>query len=98
MQGKLGAYHLNAVDTVRQWQVVGCVTTICERDLPVLEAMLHQFPHSGLSLRQRIGVSESEGGAVLGMETLDAPFMVTSFRQLVRNVRVGLLFCLSAGC
>jgi hypothetical protein len=43
--GKPGVYHLNAVDTVTQWQVVGCVQTICERDLiPVLEAMLHQFP------------------------------------------------------
>jgi hypothetical protein len=38
-------YHINAVDTVTQWEVVGCVATICERDLiPVLEAMLHQFP------------------------------------------------------
>jgi transposase InsO family protein len=43
--GKPGVYHLNAVDTVTQWQVVGCVETICERDLiPVLEAILHQFP------------------------------------------------------
>jgi transposase InsO family protein len=30
---------------VTQWQVVGCVETISERHLlPVLEAMLHQFP------------------------------------------------------
>jgi hypothetical protein len=43
--GKPGVYHINAVDTVTQWEVVGCVATICERDLiPVLEAMLHQFP------------------------------------------------------
>lgn len=43
--GKAGLYHLNAVDTVTQWQVVGCVETICEHHLvPVLEAMLHQFP------------------------------------------------------
>jgi len=33
------------VDTVTQWQVVGCVETISERHIkPVLEAMLHQFP------------------------------------------------------
>jgi len=33
------------VDTVTQWQIVGCVETISERHLkPVLEAMLHQFP------------------------------------------------------
>jgi hypothetical protein len=43
--GKPGVYHINAVDTVTQWEVVGCVATIGERDLiPVLEAMLHQFP------------------------------------------------------
>lgn len=43
--GKPGLYHINAVDTVTQWQVVGCVETISERHLlPVLEAMMHQFP------------------------------------------------------
>lgn len=43
--GERGVYHLNAVDTVTQWQVVGGTETISERHLiPVLEAMLHQFP------------------------------------------------------
>jgi hypothetical protein len=43
--GKPGVYHINAVDTVTQWQVLGCVETIAELHLiPVLEAMLHQFP------------------------------------------------------
>src|SRR5450631_482837 len=43
--GESGVYHINAVDTVTQWQVVGCVETICENHLvPVLESMLHQFP------------------------------------------------------
>lgn len=43
--GAKGIYHLNAVDTVTQWQVVGAVKTISEAHLlPVLEAMLHQFP------------------------------------------------------
>lgn len=43
--GQAGLHHINAVDTVTQWQVVGCVETISERHLiPVLEAMLHQFP------------------------------------------------------
>ena len=33
------------MDTVTQWQIVGCVETLSERHLkPVLEAMLHQFP------------------------------------------------------
>ena len=43
--GQAGVYHINAVDTVTQWEVVGCTETISERHLiPVLEAMLHQFP------------------------------------------------------
>jgi hypothetical protein len=43
--GQPGVYHLNAVDTVTQWEVLGCTETISERHLiPVLEAILHQFP------------------------------------------------------
>ena len=43
--GAKGVYHINAVDTVTQWQVVGCASKISEQFLlPVLEAMLHQFP------------------------------------------------------
>jgi transposase InsO family protein len=38
-------YHINAVDTVTQWQVVGCTSKISEAYLlPVLEAVLAQFP------------------------------------------------------
>jgi transposase InsO family protein len=44
-QGAKGVYHINAVDAVTQWQVVGCVERINEQFLmPVLEAVLHQFP------------------------------------------------------
>jgi transposase InsO family protein len=43
--GVKGVYHINAVDAVTQWQVVGCVGRINEQHLlPVLKAMLHQFP------------------------------------------------------
>lgn len=43
--GEKGVYHINAVDTVTQWQVIGCTSKISEQFLiPVLEAMLHQFP------------------------------------------------------
>jgi len=44
-EGAKGVYHINAVDAVTQWQVVGCATRISEAYLqPVLEAILHQFP------------------------------------------------------
>ncbi len=47
--GKAGLYHITAVDTVTQWQVIGCVETISERHLlPVL--------------RQRFGVRQLSGG------------------------------------
>jgi transposase InsO family protein len=45
LDGVKGVYHINAVDAVTQWQVVGCVSRISEQFLlPVLEVMLHQFP------------------------------------------------------
>jgi len=44
-EGAKGVYHINAVDAVTQWQVVGCAEKISERYLlPVLEAVLAQFP------------------------------------------------------
>jgi transposase InsO family protein len=43
--GIKGVYHINAVDEVTQWQVVSAVAQISEAALlPVLEAMLRQFP------------------------------------------------------
>jgi transposase InsO family protein len=43
--GAKGVYHINAVDAVTQWQVVGCVSRISEAYLqPVLAAVLAQFP------------------------------------------------------
>jgi transposase InsO family protein len=43
--GNKGVYHINAVDAVTQWQVVGCASKISEAYLlPVLKAVLAQFP------------------------------------------------------
>jgi len=43
--GAKGVYHINSVDAVTQWEIVGCVSKISERHLlPVLEAMLYQYP------------------------------------------------------
>jgi hypothetical protein len=45
LEGTKGVYHVNAVDEVTQWQVVGATAYISEAWLiPVLEAMLRQFP------------------------------------------------------
>ena len=43
--GEKGVYHINAVDEVTQWEVVGATPRISEAYLePVLEQMLRQFP------------------------------------------------------
>jgi len=45
LDGIKGVYHINAVDEVTQWQVIGATPQISEAWLiPVLEAMLAQFP------------------------------------------------------
>jgi transposase InsO family protein len=45
LEGVKGVFHINAVDEVTQWQVVGATAQISEAYLlPVLETMLAQFP------------------------------------------------------
>lgn len=40
-----GVYHINLVDEVTQWQIVGCVEGISEKFmLPLLEDLIAQFP------------------------------------------------------
>ena len=43
--GRPGPYHINAVDTVTQWEVVGCCQTLSEKELRTMVAvLLEQFP------------------------------------------------------
>jgi transposase InsO family protein len=45
LDGVKGLYHINAVDEVTQWEVAGSAAHISEAHLlPVLEAILEQFP------------------------------------------------------
>lgn len=45
LEGVKGLYHINAVDEVTQWQVVGATPYISEAWLlPLLQSMLEQFP------------------------------------------------------
>jgi len=42
---KKGVYHINVVDEITQWEIVGSVEAISERFLqPLLEDLLNQFP------------------------------------------------------
>ena len=62
LDGPKGVYHINAVDEVTQWQVVGATAQISEAWLvPVLEAHAGavSVPHPRLSLRQRQRVHQS---------------------------------------
>jgi len=44
-EGEKGVYHINSVDAVTQWEVVGCAAKISEHFLvPVLDDMLEEFP------------------------------------------------------
>jgi hypothetical protein len=44
-EGQKSVYHINVVDEVTQWEVLGCVPKITEHYLiPVLEGILAQFP------------------------------------------------------
>jgi transposase InsO family protein len=44
-EGLKGIYHINAVDAVTPWEIAGGTAKISEAYLlPVLEALLHQFP------------------------------------------------------
>jgi len=73
--GNKGVYHINAVDAVVQWEVIGCASKISERYLmPVLEAILHQFPYRVLGFHSDNG-SEFINRRVAGMlEKLLAEF------------------------
>ena len=45
LDGSQGVFHINAVDEVTQWEILGAVPHISEAFLlPVLQAMLEQFP------------------------------------------------------
>ena len=55
-QGNKGVYHINAVDEVTQWEIVGATPYISEAWLiPVLEAMVEQFPFAILGFHSDNG-------------------------------------------
>jgi len=87
--GNKGVYHINAVDAVVQWEVIGCTSKISERYLlPVLEAILHQFPYPILGFHSDNG-SEYINGRVAGMlEKLLAEFTKSRANRTQDNALV----------
>ncbi|MGH9583413.1 MAG: integrase [Bryobacteraceae bacterium] len=67
LDGVKGVYHINAVDEVTQWQVVGVAAQIGETwPTPVLEAILAQFPFRVLGFHSDNG-SEFINRSVAGL-------------------------------
>jgi len=45
LEGEKGVYHINTIDEVTQWEILGCVERINEHHLvPVLLEILRQYP------------------------------------------------------
>ncbi len=45
LEGEKGVYHINTIDEVTQWEILGCVERINEHHLvPVLVELLRQYP------------------------------------------------------
>lgn len=73
--GAKGAYHINAVDTVTQWQVVGCASKISEAYLlPVLQVVLAQFPFVVLGFHVDNGSEYINHGVANLLKKLHAEF------------------------
>jgi transposase InsO family protein len=73
--GAKGVYHINAVDAVTQWQVVGCASKISETYLlPVLQAVLAQFPFAVLGFHVDNGSEYINHRVAKMLEKLHAEF------------------------
>lgn len=56
MEREKGVYHINIVDEVTQWEIVGCVERISEDYLlPLLEDLLAQFPFTVINFHSDNG-------------------------------------------
>jgi transposase InsO family protein len=87
--GEKSVYHINAVDEITQWEVLGCVPKISELYLiPVLTAMLTQFPFRVLGFHSDNG-SEYVNDVVAGLlEKLRAEFTKSRPRRSNDNALV----------
>ena len=87
--GAKGVYHINAVDAVTQWQVVGCVGRISEQFLlPVLEAMLHQFPFRILGFHSDNGSEYVNHGVAKLLQSLLIEFTKSRANRTQDNALV----------
>jgi len=82
-------YHINAVDEVTQREVLGCVPKMSEHHLiPVLEAMLDQFPFRVLGFHSDTGSEYVNDPLAELFETLRAEFTKSRPRRSKDNALV----------
>jgi transposase InsO family protein len=87
--GEKSVYHINAVDEVTQWEVLGCTPKISERYLiPVLQAMLDQFPFPILGFHSDNGSEYVNDPVATLLEKLHAEFTKSRPRRSNDNALV----------
>jgi len=87
--GEKSVYHINAVDEVTQWEVLGCVPKISEHFLaPVLESMLEQFPFPIRGFHSDNGSEYVNGTVAELLEKLRAEFTKSRPRRSNDNALV----------
>jgi len=87
--GEKSVYHINAVDEVTQWEVLGCVPKISEHFLaPVLESMLEQFPFPIRGFHSDNGSEYVNGTVAELLEKLHAEFTKSRPRRSNDNALV----------
>jgi len=87
--GEKSVYHINAIDEVTQWEVLGCVPKISEHYLiPVLQAMLDQFPFRILGFHSDNGSEYVNDPVATLLEKLRAEFTKSRPRRSNDNALV----------
>jgi hypothetical protein len=87
--GSTGLYFINAVDTETQWQIVGCVSAISENHLiPVLEAILHQFPFRILGFHSDNGSEFINHRVARMLQKMHAEFTKSRSHKSADNAQV----------
>lgn len=87
--GQKSVYHINAVDEITQWEVLGCTAKISEHYLiPVLQAMLRQFPFRVLGFHSDNGSEYVNDPVASLLEKLRAEFTKSRPRRSNDNALV----------
>ncbi|MBD3161759.1 MAG: DDE-type integrase/transposase/recombinase [Candidatus Eisenbacteria bacterium] len=89
LDGKKGVYHINTVDEVTQYEIVGCVERISESHLvPLLQALIEQYPFEIRGFHSDNGSEFVNGRVARLLQKLLIEFTKTRARQANDNALV----------